>query len=115
MVLNTALLRYRSLASKRVWVDQSQKHEREGVEQMRERISISSQEVNRQLQLPDTDELPLPVVPDWDVLVAKSVEITKVIDRHLDYESIYQGHDLSPAGLCPQQRVNMVADLTAVT
>ncbi|MHB0999424.1 MAG: hypothetical protein ACYC27_09280 [Armatimonadota bacterium] len=81
---------------------------------MRERISISPQEVDRLIELPDTDELPLPVVPDWDLLVSKSAEMAKVIDRHLDYESIYQGHDLNPAGLCPQQRVNMVSDLTVV-
>lgn len=82
---------------------------------MRERIGISPQEIDRMIELPDTDELPLPVVPDWDTLVAKSNEMAKVIDRHLDYESIYQGHDLNPIGLCPQQRVNLVSDLTAVT
>lgn len=81
---------------------------------MRERIGISSQEINRHIDLPDTDELPLPVVPDWDIFVTKASEMVKVIDRHLDYESIYQGHDLNPAGLCPQQRVNLVSDLTAV-
>ncbi|AKM82023.1 TPA: hypothetical protein DD449_02795 [Candidatus Berkelbacteria bacterium] len=63
-----------------------------------------------------TIEIPgLPVVPDWDTLAAKAQEMAKVIDRHLDYESIYQGHDLGPNGLCPQQRINMVSDLTAVT
>jgi len=82
---------------------------------MRERIGIAPQEVDSSIQLPDTDELPLPVVPDWDSLVSKSNEMAKIIDRHLDYESIYQGHDLNPAGLCPQQRVNLVSDLAAVT
>lgn len=81
---------------------------------MRERIGISPQEIENIVRLPETEELPLPVVPDWDTLVAKSSELAKVIDRHLDYESIYQGHDLNPAGLCPQQRVNLVSDLTAV-
>ena len=81
---------------------------------MRERIGIAPEEVDRLVKLPDTDELPLPVVPDWDSLVSKSNDMVKVVDRHLDYESIYQGHDLNPAGLCPQQRVNMVSDLTAV-
>ena len=81
---------------------------------MRERIGIAPEEVDRLVTLPDTDELPLPVVPDWDDLVSKAEDLTKVIDRHLDYESIYQGHDLNPAGLCPQQRVNLVSDLTAV-
>jgi len=81
---------------------------------MRERIGIAPQEVDGLIQLPDTDELPLPVVPDWDNLVSKSNEMAKVVDRHLDYESIYQGHDLNPAGLCPQQRVSLVSDLAAV-
>lgn len=81
---------------------------------MRERIGIAAEEVDRLVTLPDSDEFPLQVVPDWDNLVTKASEMAKVIDRHLDYESIYQGHDLNPAGLCPQQRVNMVSDLTAV-
>ena len=81
---------------------------------MRERIGISPREIQRVVELPDTDELPLPVVPDWDTLVSRAAEMAKVVDRHLDYESIYQGHDLNPAGLCPQQRVNLVSDLTAV-
>jgi len=82
---------------------------------MRERIGISPREIDRTIEFPDTDDFPLPVVPDWDVLVERSSEMAKVIDRHLDYESIYQGHDLDPMGLCPQQRVNLASDLTAVT
>jgi hypothetical protein len=81
---------------------------------MRERIGIAPEEVDRLVTLPGSDEFPLPVVPDWDNLVTKASEVAKVVDRHLDYESIYQGHDLNPAGLCPQQRVNLVSDLTAV-
>ncbi len=82
---------------------------------MRERISISKEEVAKSVDMPDIDELPLPVVADWDALVARADAMMKVIDRHLDYESIYQGHDLNPAGLCPQQRVNLISDITAVT
>jgi hypothetical protein len=81
---------------------------------MRERIGISREEINSPVELPDADSLPLPVVPDWDTLVTKSKEMAKVIDRHLDYESIYQGHDLNPAGLCPQQTVNLISDLAVV-
>lgn len=82
---------------------------------MRERIGIASQEVDSPIQLPDGGTLPLPVVPNWDDLTSKADEMAKVIDRHLDYESVYQGHDLNPAGFCPQQRVNLVSDLAAVT
>ena len=81
---------------------------------MRERVGIAPEEVEKLVPLFVGDELPLTVVPDWDDMVTKSNEMAKVIDRHLDYESIYQGHDLNPAGLCPQQRVNLVSDLTAV-
>ena len=81
---------------------------------MRERVGIAPEEVEKLVPSLGGDELPLTVVPDWDDMVTKSNEMAKVIDRHLDYESIYQGHDLNPAGLCPQQRVNLVSDLTAV-
>ena len=81
---------------------------------MRERVGIAPEEVEKLVPSLGGDELPLTVVPDWDDMVTKSNEMAKVIDRHLDYEAIYQGHDLNPAGLCPQQRVNLVSDLTAV-
>lgn len=81
---------------------------------MRETIGISPHEVDGTINLPETDGLPLPVVPDWDSLVEKANEVARVIDRHLDYESTYQGHDLDPQGLCPLQRVNLVSDLAAV-
>lgn len=81
---------------------------------MRERIGVSQQEIDKKVTAPDTDDFPLPVVPDWDTLVSKSAEMAKVIDRHLDYESIYQGHELNAIGLCPQQRINLVSDLTSV-
>ena len=81
---------------------------------MRERVGIAPEEVEKLVPSLGGDELPLTVVPDWDDMVTTSNEMAKVIDRHLDYESIYQGHDLNPAGLCPQQRVNLVSDLTAV-
>jgi len=81
---------------------------------MREAIGISAHEVDRFLEIPDTDELPLSVVPDWDALVAKANDMAKVIDRHLDYESTYQGHEMNPRELCPLQRVNLVSDLAVV-
>jgi hypothetical protein len=64
-------------------------------------------------------EYPLPVVPDWDELVKQASQMAKLIDRHLDYEErgrrLLPNDRLSPIGLCPEQRVNMVTDLVAVT
>ena len=62
----------------------------------------------------DVDEFPLPVAEDWDDLVARSVKAAEVIDRHLDFESRLQGRELRPATLCPEQKVSLVSDLTAV-
>jgi hypothetical protein len=64
-------------------------------------------------------EFPLPVVPDWDELVKQASLIAKLIDRHLDYEErgrrLLPNERLAPLGLCPEQRVNMVTDVVAVS
>lgn len=75
---------------------------------------MSNREIDTGVQLPGTDGFPLPVVPDWDKLVSKANEMVKVIDRHLDYESIYQAQDLMPTRLCRVQKVNLASDLFAV-
>jgi hypothetical protein len=60
-----------------------------------------------------------PEVPDWDQQVEQAEEACLLIDRHLDFEA--RGRVLSAAGdfrpqhLCPEQRVQMVTDLHAVT
>lgn len=59
-------------------------------------------------------EFPLPVAKDWDDLVARAEAAAEVIDRHLDYESKLQGRELRPITLCPEQRVSLASDLTAV-
>jgi hypothetical protein len=67
----------------------------------------------------EPSELPLPVVPDWDELVKQSSFMAKLIDRHLDYEErgrrLLPNERLTPIGLCPEQRVNMVTDIVAVS
>jgi len=64
-------------------------------------------------------EFPLPVVPNWDELVKQSSLMAKLIDRHLDYEErgrrLLPNERLAPIGLCPEQRVNMVTDIVAVS
>jgi hypothetical protein len=64
-------------------------------------------------------EYPLPVVPEWDELVKQSTQMARLIDRHLDYEErgrrLLPNERLTPIGLCPEQRVNMVTDILAVS
>jgi len=64
-------------------------------------------------------EYPLPVVPDWDELLKQGSQMAKLIDRHLDYEErgrrLLPNERLTPIGLCPEQRVNMVTDILAIS
>ena len=59
-------------------------------------------------------DLPLPVADDWDELVARAIRLSEVIDRHLDFESRLQGRELRPISLCPEQKVSLVTDMSAV-
>lgn len=65
------------------------------------------------------EELPLRVVPDWDDQVKKANELSKLIDRHLDYEArgrlLLDLDDFRPQHLCPEQRVQMVSDVYAAS
>jgi hypothetical protein len=76
----------------------------------------------RHLELETTEisePLPLIVVPDWDEQVRRASHLTRLIDRHLDYEErgrrMLPNERLTPIGLCPEQRVNMLTDALAVT
>jgi hypothetical protein len=63
------------------------------------------------------EPLPLIVVPDWDDQLRKASHLAKLIDRHLDYEEhgrrMLPNERLTPIGLCPEQRVNMLTDVLA--
>jgi hypothetical protein len=65
------------------------------------------------------EPLPLIVVPDWDEQLRRAGHLTRLIDRHLDYEEhgrrMLPNERLTPIGLCPEQRVNMLTDVLAVT
>jgi hypothetical protein len=65
------------------------------------------------------EPLPLTVVPDWDEQVRKAGHLTRMIDRHLDYEErgrrMLPNERLTPIGLCPEQRVNMLTDMAAAS
>ncbi|MEN6370522.1 MAG: hypothetical protein ABFD64_00775 [Armatimonadota bacterium] len=60
------------------------------------------------------EELPIKIAEDWDVIVGNANLMAEVIDRHLDFESKLQGRDLRPVTLCPEQRVSLISDLSAV-
>jgi hypothetical protein len=63
-----------------------------------------------------SEPLPLEVVPDWNEQLQKAEEACRLIDRHLDFEA--RGRmprdlrDFRPAHLCPEQRVQMMTDLS---
>jgi len=65
------------------------------------------------------EPLPLIVVPDWDEQVRRASHLTRLIDRHLEYEErgrrMLPNERLTPIGLCPEQRVNMLTDMLATT
>ncbi len=67
----------------------------------------------------EIEELPLPVVPDWDRQLRQATEVCRLIDRHLDYEArgriLRDPRDFRPQHLCPEQRVQLLSDLYAVT
>jgi hypothetical protein len=76
----------------------------------------------RKLEMTTTEveePLPLTVVPDWDEQVRRAGHLTRLIDRHLDYEErgrrMLPNERLTPIGLCPEQRVNMLTDMLAVS
>jgi len=69
---------------------------------------------------PETEitEIPLRVVPDWDAQVRQATRMARLIDRHLDFEAysrtVVEAEQLSPRRLCPEQRVDLTTDLSAV-
>jgi hypothetical protein len=67
---------------------------------------------------PETTEIPLRVVPDWEVQVRRATRMARLIDRHLDYEAysrtVIEAEHLSPRRLCPTQRVDLTTDIFAV-
>ena len=69
----------------------------------------------------DAVEAPERTVPELDPVVEtkKAAEMAKLIDLHLDYERQSRiplsMDELTPRRLCPEQRVDLVTDLYAVT
>jgi hypothetical protein len=86
---------------------------------MPEQIELTEEVKTGRRPAVEPAEYPLPVVPNWDELVKHSSQVAKLIDRHLDYEErgrrLLPNERLTPIGLCPEQRVNMVTDIVAVS
>lgn len=66
----------------------------------------------------ETVEVPLRVVPDWEEQLRAATRMARLIDRHLDYEaysrSVVEAEQLTPRRLCPEQRVDLTTDISAV-
>jgi hypothetical protein len=87
----------------------------EGGNNMHDRLRAIDEEAKILAGKTETEEFPLPVVENWDLMVKKSEEMADVIDRHLDFEERFQGIKMRPAGLCPEQRVSLFSDLNNLT
>ena len=70
-------------------------------------------------ELHTVPEYPLPIVPHWEVLLERAGEVCRIIDAHLNYpleeRSRRHPEDFQTADLTPQERVQLLTDLYAVT
>lgn len=82
---------------------------------MRDILRVMDEEAKLLKGRTDVDEFPMPVAEDWDAQVEKASLAAEVIDKHLDFEEGFQGIEMRPLRLCPEQRVSLVTDLSAVT
>ena len=80
------------------------------MEKLKQRIEEKYVPAHRE----EVEELPIPVAEDWDTIIRRANKVADVIDRHLEFESKLQGRQLKPVTLCPEQRVSLVSDLSAV-
>lgn len=81
---------------------------------MKENLRVFDEEVNTLRGRAATDEFPLPVAEDWDATLAKAEQVAELIDKHLDFEEGFQGIEMRPIRLCPEQRVSLMTDLSVV-
>jgi hypothetical protein len=66
----------------------------------------------------EVQEIPLRVVPDWEAQVRQATCMARLIDRHLEFEAysrtVAEAEQLTPRRLCPEQRVDLATDISAV-
>lgn len=82
---------------------------------MRDILRVMDEEARLLTGKTDVEEFPMPVAEDWDSQVEQAIRTAEVIDKHLDFEEGFQGIEMRPMRLCPEQRVSLVTDLSAVT
>ncbi|MEN6372001.1 MAG: hypothetical protein ABFD64_08300 [Armatimonadota bacterium] len=82
---------------------------------MKDILRVMDEEARTLTGRTDLDEFPMPVAEDWDELVERASLAAEVIDKHLDFEEGFQGIEMRPMRLCPEQRVSLVTDLSSVT
>ncbi|MBI2844487.1 MAG: hypothetical protein HYX78_13915 [Armatimonadetes bacterium] len=82
---------------------------------MRDTLRVVDEETKLLAGRTDTEEFPLPVAEDWDMRAEKAAKVAEVIDRHLDFEEGFQGIEMRPMRLCPEQRVSLMTDLSVAT
>jgi hypothetical protein len=83
-------------------------------------MNMSTHSISLQPSRPEVvEDLPLEVVPDWEDQVRRADALCRLIDRHLDYEAreriLRALGDFRPEHLCPEQRVQMVTDVLALS
>jgi hypothetical protein len=78
-------------------------------------LRVIDEEAKTLIGRADTAEFPMPVAEDWDATVASANKAAEVIDKHLDFEEGFQGIEMRPLRLCPEQRVSLMTDLSVVT
>jgi len=82
---------------------------------MKDGLRVMDEEAKLLIGRTDSEELPLPVAKDWDILVEKAGKAAEVIDKHLDFEEGFQGIEMRPVRLCPEQRISLVTDLLSMS
>ena len=82
---------------------------------MKNEVRLMDEETNILTGRTDTEEFPLPVAEDWDMIVNTANRVADVIDKHLDFEEGFQGISMRPLRLCPEQKVSLATDISTVS
>ena len=59
-------------------------------------------------------EVQIKVAPTYEQDLARARAACELLDRHVKFESALQGQELTPPGLCDEQRASLAADLREV-
>lgn len=87
---------------------------KEGLLEMKDTRTVMDEESRILMGRTDVEEFPLPVAENWNEMIENSRKLAEVIDKHLDFEESFQGIDMRPLRLCPEQRVSLISDMSAI-